>query len=95
MAVTQVGLIYYADDPDQKIFRIVTPSRDDSELDLPDPIHGAWTEFGIMEGRTAIMRKVAIDDPSAQLTGNVGDPPTDYKNNPIVVEETPFIEDNA
>lgn len=95
MAVTQVGLIYYADDPDEKVFRIVTPTKDDSELDLPDPIHGAWTEFGIMEGRTALMRKVAINDPSVRITGSVGDAPTDYKNNPIVIEPQTLIEDNA
>ncbi|CAB4127795.1 hypothetical protein UFOVP96_5 [uncultured Caudovirales phage] len=76
MALEQLGLIYYADDPDQKVFRIVHPTIDDSELDLPDAIQGKWTEFGIPEGRIAIMKKVAIDDPTALLNGSVNDPYT-------------------
>lgn len=69
MPVTQVGIVYYADDPDQKVFRIVTPSFDDSELDQPDPIYGEWTVFGVDPTRTAVMDKVLLDDPRAQLTG--------------------------
>jgi hypothetical protein len=33
--VTQCGIVYYADDPDKKVFRIVYPTDDDAELDGP------------------------------------------------------------
>jgi hypothetical protein len=73
MPVSLVGLVYYQDDPDKKTFRIVTPSFDDSELDVPDPIVGEWTQFGIDPSRVAVMDKVALDDPrvAAGLTGTV------------------------
>lgn len=76
MAKTLVGIVYYLDDPDQKVFRIVTPTFDDAELDVPDPQYGAWTVFGVDPARPAVMEKVLLDDPRAQLSGNVGDPPT-------------------
>lgn len=76
MPVTQVGIVYYADDPDQKVFRLVTPTRDDSELDAPDPTYGEWHIFGVDPARAAIMEKVPVDSPRGRITGNVGDPPT-------------------
>ena len=69
MAVTKIGIVYYEDDPEQKVFRIVTPTVDDNELDMPDPVHGEWTAFGVDPARTAVMDKVALDDPRAKLTG--------------------------
>lgn len=33
MPVTKVGLVYYADDPDKKIFRVIFPIVDDSEIE--------------------------------------------------------------
>lgn len=76
MANSLVGIVYYLDDPDQKVFRVVTPFHDDSELDVPDPQYGAWTVFGVDPARLATMEKVLKGDPRAQLSGNVGDPPT-------------------
>ena len=35
MAITQVGLVYYEDDPEKKIFRKVYPEVDDVELNAP------------------------------------------------------------
>jgi hypothetical protein len=69
MPVTQVGIIYYADDPDKNVFRIVTPTEDDSELDQPDPQYGDWTVFGTDPDRVAVMEKVPIGDPKAKMTG--------------------------
>ena len=34
-APTLVGIVYYADDPDKKVFRIIYPEFDDRELDQP------------------------------------------------------------
>lgn len=76
MSVTQVGIVYYADDPDRKVFRVITPSFDDSELDVPDPEQGSWTVFGVDPTRTAILEKVPLDDPRATFMCNVDDPPT-------------------
>jgi hypothetical protein len=81
MPVSQVGIVYYADDPEKKVFRIVYPQHDDSELDEPahdgngkimrdergEP-HG-WHTFATDPSRTAVMEKVAIGDPRATITG--------------------------
>lgn len=74
MPVTQVGVVYYADDPDKKVFRVVAPTNDDSELDRPDPEFGEWTVFGVDPARVAVMDKVPIGE--GQITGGVNDPPT-------------------
>lgn len=74
MPVTQVGIVYYADDPDKKVFRIVTPTEDDSELDRPDPKFGEWTVFGVDPNRIAIMDKVPIGE--GYLSGHIDSPPT-------------------
>jgi hypothetical protein len=55
MPVTQVGLVYYTDDPTQSYFRIVYPSVDDSELNQPQ-----WLTDGVDPNRTAAMNKVPI-----------------------------------
>lgn len=76
MAVTQVGIVYYADDPDKKVFRVVTPTFYDNELDVPDPAQGSWTVFGVDPTRRAVLEKVPTGDPRATFTGKVDDPPT-------------------
>jgi hypothetical protein len=90
MPVTKIGLVYYADDPDKKIFRRVFPTLDDSELDgpptdgeckpmlfAPDVPH-SWASFGTDPARIAVMVKVPADSPLLALwpSGAVGDPPT-------------------
>ena len=67
MPLTLVGIVYYADDPAKKVFRIVYPVKDDSELDQPDPQHGEWTKFGADPSRVAVMEKIPADDPRATL----------------------------
>lgn len=74
MPVTMMGIVYYADDPDKKVFRLVTPTEDDSELDRPDPQYGYWTVFGVDPNRTAVMDKVPLGE--GNLSGNVDSPPT-------------------
>jgi len=76
MPVTQIGIVYYADDPDQKVFRLVMPTHNDSELDAPDPKYGEWTVFGIEPDRIAVLEKVLAGSARAVISGNVGDPPT-------------------
>lgn len=51
MAVTQVGVVAYADDPTRP-FRIVYPRVDDSELDDPQ-----WTTLGCDRSRRAVLTK--------------------------------------
>lgn len=60
MAVTMVGIVYYLDDPEKKVFRKVYPSLDDSELDDPQ-----WVTLGIDPSRIAWLEKVPVG----------GDPP--------------------
>ncbi len=81
MSLDLVGIVYYADDPERKVFRIVYPQLDDAELDLP-PTDGAgsqyldeegktygWTTLGTDPERKAIMEKVSRGDPRIKLTG--------------------------
>jgi hypothetical protein len=71
MPVTKVGYVYYTDDPHKRVFRVVYPELDDSELDQPattsnreimrkidGSAHG-WHTFGIDETRQATLIKVA------------------------------------
>jgi hypothetical protein len=62
------GLVYYADDPDQNIFRKVSLSPGDDESVLDET---RWVTDGCDPTRTAVMLKVADDDPraSAEMTG--------------------------
>lgn len=83
MAVTLVGIVYYADDPERKVFRLVYPEVDDGELDSPphdgkrkpylqsDGSPHSWTTLGVDPQRKAILEKVPIGDPRAVLTGTV------------------------
>jgi hypothetical protein len=57
-----VGIVYYADDVDQKIFRKVYLARGEDETQLDDP---KWITLGCNPNRTAVMVKVADDDPLA------------------------------
>ena len=81
MAITKVGIVYYADDHNKAVFRIVFPEFDDSELDGP-PTDGnrrvmqddngkphTWTSFGTDPSRVAVMEKVPAGSPRAVLTG--------------------------
>ena len=80
-APTLVGIVYYADDPDKKVFRIIYPEFDDRELDQPPhdgnrqimhDEHGkphGWHTFGVDPNRTAVFEKVPVGDPRAVLTG--------------------------
>lgn len=81
MPVTMVGIVYYADDPEKKVFRIVYPEVDDSELDQP-PTDGerkimrdetgkphGWHTFGLAPGRVAVMERVPKDSQRARMTG--------------------------
>ena len=66
MAITQVGLVYYEDDPEKKIFRKVYPEVDDVELNAP-----CFTTDGVDSRRKAILIKVPADSPEAlaNMTG--------------------------
>lgn len=68
MPVTKVGIVYYQDDPQQRIFRIVYPQFDDSELDSPQ-----WTTLGCDAMCTAVLAKCAPSDPRA-TAGTIGMP---------------------
>jgi hypothetical protein len=79
MTVTQWGIVYYADDPDRTVFRVIMPEQDDVELDEPptdherrfylkaDGTHHSWTSFGTDPARKAVLLKVSIGDPRAVL----------------------------
>ncbi len=70
MPVTQWGHVSYSDDPHARVFRIVYPTKDDSELDGPvtgndgrpikDPngVPYTWANFGTDQLRTALHIKV-------------------------------------
>lgn len=60
MAITQVGLVYYEDDPEKKIFRKVYPEIDDAELNAP-----CWTTDGVNIRRKAVLIKVPADSTEA------------------------------
>lgn len=66
MPITQIGLVYYADDAEKKVFRKIYPTGDDSELDDPQ-----WTTVAVDKDRTAILVKVLKDSPEAlqEMTG--------------------------
>lgn len=57
MAVTKVGLVYYADDPEKKVFRRVYPVTDDAELDDKLSIH-EWKTVGTNPRRKAVFEVV-------------------------------------
>lgn len=79
MAVTLWGIVYYADDPNKTVFRIIWPERDDAELDQPphdgnrrpylkdDGSPHSWTSFGTDPNRVAVLEKVPVGDPRAKL----------------------------
>lgn len=81
MPVTMVGIVYYADDPDKKVFRLVFPEFDDSELDGPvtdgnrqvmrdeNGKPHAWHTFGADPKRKAVLEKVPRGSPRTVMTG--------------------------
>jgi hypothetical protein len=81
MPVTKVGIVYYKDDPG-KVFRIIYPTNDDSELDGPptngkglpylkdDGTHHSWTSLGTDPAREVVLELVPIGSPRAVLTGS-------------------------
>jgi hypothetical protein len=89
MPITQIGHVYYADDPHQRVFRKVYPTRDDSELDGPvtdgngnpyldasnQPI--SWQAFGVDPARTAVHDKVSASNPPKRLNGTPSTPATE------------------
>lgn len=58
-----VGLVSYADDPHQRVFRKVYPSPGDPPGILDDP---QWTTLGVDPGRSAVMRKVTAGSAEAE-----------------------------
>lgn len=91
MPVTQIGLVYYSDDPHKRVFRRVYPQHDDSELDQP-PTDGngtaimngsvphTWTDFGVDTARPVAMDKVSAVAPPIRLRGT----PTTPASEPVV-----------
>ena len=65
MPVSKIGLVYYQDDPDQKIFRMIFPTTDDSELD-----DIRWITEGCNPLRNAILIQVDANDVKAQSKMN-------------------------
>lgn len=72
MATSLIGLVYYTDDPHKRVFRVIYPTHDDSELDQP-PTDGngltirsssgqphTWTSMGTDSARPVAMDKVAV-----------------------------------
>lgn len=85
MPVTKVGIVYYADDPTRRVFRVVFPEHDDAELDQPptdenrDPYLRAdgsahsWITLGTNPKRTAVLEKVPRGSPRARLRSIIGE----------------------
>jgi len=78
MPVTKIGLVYYADDPNKRIFRCVKPEIDDSEL-FGTPTDGngkpylredgtahSWMTLGVDPARIAVMDIVDHDGERAR-----------------------------
>lgn len=88
MATVQVGLVYYQDDPDKAVFRMVFQTDADAADVLtnggPTDSSGArmldasgtpytWLNFGTDPARTAVMDIVQPDDPRV-AAGMTGTP---------------------
>jgi hypothetical protein len=87
MPVTKIGIIYYSDDPHKRVFRVVYPTNDDSELDAPcpdildtsgQPVH--WTDFNVDDSRPRVLEKIAKSDTTVRFHGTPNTP----ANEPIV-----------
>lgn len=90
MPVTQIGLVYYADDPHKRVFRRVYPEFSNAELDQPptdgkravmrqgDSTPHTWTSFGVDAARPVAMDKAASD------AGRKHGSPTTPKTEPVV-----------
>lgn len=62
-----VGVVYYADDPEKKIFRKVFPVDGDPPDILDDP---CWITDGCDPARTAVLEKVTVEEAAAMPQGN-------------------------
>jgi hypothetical protein len=87
MPVTQRGIIYYDDDPHKRVFRIVYPTSDDSELDQPPigpdgkPIAGeTWATYSTDKARPARMEKIAKSDNAPRFRGT----PATLASEPVI-----------
>lgn len=91
MAVTKCGHQSYTDDPHGRVFRVIWPEFDDSELDQPPTDGGrraylqpdgtphTWASFGTDSARTSTVAKVAIGT-TAKLKGT----PTTPASEPVI-----------
>lgn len=77
-----IGLVYYSDDPDKKVFRRVYPSPSDNVLAvLSDP---QWTTLGLPSSRAAVL--VQVDESSSMaLAGMTGTPMSPATQGGVVV----------
>lgn len=57
-----IGIVYYLDDPEKKVFRKVFLSPGDTENVLDN---AEWVTVGVDPNRTAVLEKIADDDPRA------------------------------
>lgn len=66
-----IGYVYYADDPERRVFRKVLPNYALGETDavLDDP---TWVTLGCDPARKAVMAKVGDCDPLALPRGMSG-----------------------
>ena len=92
MPVTQYGIVYYDDDPHQRVFRTVHPINDDRELDDPPTdvvgvpmvydghtLHD-WTTIGTDHSRPRKMVKLALDSAHGHKIGT----PMTLASEPVV-----------
>lgn len=83
MALTQLGIVYYAKDPHKRVFRIVYPERDDCELDwAPHDGHRqvmlnehgephAWHTFGTKPQHQPTFEKILAGDLACYQQGGL------------------------
>jgi hypothetical protein len=61
-----IGIVYYVDDPHQRVFRMVHLAPGDADSVFDDP---CWVTEGIEPGRTAALVRIGDDDPRTVMTG--------------------------
>lgn len=77
MAAANIGIVYYADDPDKKVFRRVLesyPGEFDDAGRLAR-IQAEATTANLDPARAAVIEMVASDDPRANAFGGTTDAP--------------------
>lgn len=92
MPVTKRGEQSYGDDPHQRVFRVIYPQVDDSELDgpptdgsgkpylKPDGTPHTWESFGTDPLRPSVVNKIPQTDHSTHLRGT----PSTAADEPVV-----------